>query len=173
MPEIPGEFVNTWKPLIEAHLEAVELDGLEIKYPVDSWALFVDGFNWMNTNPIDVMDHSSILNMTGTLLLTGLGLGVGVVYALHNEAITAITVVEKDQRVVDAIVPLLRAQYPEIDAKLTVVVADADTYALDRQYDYAFLDHHVKHIPDGVAARYHEHCRLVVTWWNEVQMWVG
>lgn len=172
MPELPLEFVQTWKPIVEEHLSLFEKDGVVIQHPFNSWALIVDGFNWMNTNPIDLVDHQTILEAEGDLVITGLGLGVGIVYALHNENVQWITVIERDQRVVDAMVPLLQAKYPNFDGKVQILLEDADDFNFPYNYDFAFLDHHKKEIPEPVIARYQEHCTRVVTWWDETQKWM-
>lgn len=158
------------KKIAEEHLVEMCSKGIEIKKIGDSYALFVDGFNWMNTNDIDLEDHSCIFLMHSKVLFTGLGLGVAVKFALSNPNITEIVVIEKDYRVIESILPLL-LPYNSLQ-KLTIVAADADNYEIEGKFMFAFLDHHINVIPDEVIARYKLHVPNVICWFDEVQKWL-
>jgi len=109
----------------------------DLSYPAT--ALYVDGDCAMTTMPEDLLDHRSILEEAeGSVLLTGLGLGVGVSFALANQEVIKVTVVEKDGEVIDAIWPLFKDE-----ARAEVIHVDADTFEPDEAFDFAYLDHRV------------------------------
>jgi hypothetical protein len=140
--------------------------GVIVQDRIASWALWIDGFNWMNTNDVDLLDHSCILDeFGGDIVLTGLGLGLGVLFAQANQYVTSITVIEKDLRIIDAILPMIQA-----DTEITVIHADADDFRYeDHQFDFAYLDHCNERAPDATIARVKETVPIVRVWFDEYQ----
>lgn len=142
--------------------------GLEIRQTGEQvFSLFVDGFNWMNTNPIDLLDHSIIDTMSGNVILTGLGMGIGMLYADRNPNITSVCIVEKDTRVVYAVWDKVFSRLESPD-KFVLVVADANTYVPAIQFDHAYIDHCAQETPQPVKDHYTSFCTHVHTWWEEV-----
>lgn len=128
----------------------------------DIWSLWVDGFNWMNTNPIDFLDHKAIAEASGSVLLTGLGLGLGVLLASANPDVSEITVLEKDQRIIDHIWPMIEPH----SRATTLIFADADSYE-PSAFDFAYLDHAETAIAPEVKDAYLASCSQVATWYEE------
>ncbi len=159
-------FVNVYKSQAEKHLECVSQEGVEIRFIDGAFCLFVDGFNWMNTNTIDVLDHKCILDFHGRVIFTGLGLGVCVAYAVLNPNITQVDVIENDPRIIALIQPLLERTFTFPEGYLNIIAADADTYC-DLNYDCAFLDHYPAAIPADVKEKYTQNIPRVVCWYDE------
>lgn len=156
------------KPLVHNIWEEYEQDGLAIKLN-HTTELWIDGFNWMNTNEIDLLDHSCILtDFNGHVLLTGLGLGLGILYAEKNPKVHEITVIENDLRVISAVLPML----PDIKKDLTVLVRDADEVDFSQyKFDCAFIDHAKKDPPIETIKKVEKICPHVRLWIEEWEKW--
>ena len=136
----------------------------------DVFSLFVGSTNWMNTNPIDYLDHAKILNdFAGNVLLTGMGLGLGLVYCSMNPEVRSVTVCEKDRRIIELAHALVVPHIRHIRSGLHVkyVEGDATNYELVGRFDCAFLDHAEAKIAEGVVDGYRSKCAHVVEWWVE------
>lgn len=165
-----------WLPrayeLVSGAWSEVSSDGLELRCAPgrfgDVWSLCLDGFNWMNTNPVDLLDHRKVLEeASGDVLLTGLGLGVGVLFASANPAVTSITVIESDRRVDKHVWPQLARRLGKPGG---IVITDADTHDYSKhRYDFAFVDHTREAPPLDTLVRIGMASNRVVVWWDEVQ----
>lgn len=124
---------------------------------------FINGTYWMGTTPLDMLDHRVLLEaVEGRVLLTGLGLGLGVVFCLNNPKVQRVTVVEKDERVIEIIGNMLKLdQYPWIE----ILHSDADTFEITENYDYAFLDHALGKIEDRSVSRIVPHIKKSLYEW--------
>ena len=164
----PDTFVQIHKTHAEKHLSCLAQDGIEIRLIDNAYCLFVDGFNWMNTNSIDILDHKRILEFEGRVLCTGLGLGVCVAYAALNPNIAHVDVIENDPRIISIIKPMLEKAFPEFSFR--IIQADADTFDA-HGYDCAFLDHYPAAIPDEIKQKYCTQIPEVVCWYDEALKW--
>lgn len=158
------------KRIGEEHLKEVCTHTVQIQKMFGSFSLFVDGFNWMNTNDIDLNDHSCIFEMHGRVLFTGLGLGLAAKFALSNPAIEEIVVVEKDRRIIETILPMLEPF--DSSQRLLIICRDADSFQFYQDFDFAFLDHYKAEIPRKVKDYYCSKIPNVICWFEEVQKWL-
>jgi hypothetical protein len=134
----------------------------------DVHSLSIDGECWMCTNPCDMLDHKCVLDAArGRVLLTGLGLGLALVFCSANKAVRSVTVVEKDSRVVDLVWPMIRnrVRVPEVE----ILVADANSYDPYRRFDFAYLDHTFAEPPPEAVRHVSSMAKDVRTWWSEAQ----
>jgi hypothetical protein len=162
-------FLRGTYPLIIDTWVDFSKDGVEICRQPSRFApsimLVVDGFMWMGTTPCDLLDHRKILEATGDVILTGLGLGLGVLFASLNPQITSITVVELDQRVIDYVWPMVKMK---LSKPAKIIKANADEFVcLPGQYSFAFLDHAADMPPIETMARFKDTCQTVVVWREE------
>lgn len=85
--------------------------------------LGVGGVLMMSDTPAELIAHLSFVRKaTGSVLITGLGLGIVVKACLAKPEVTDVTVVEHNQNVIDLIIPHLPKR------KLTVINGDAFTW---------------------------------------------
>lgn len=121
----------------------------------------------MNSNPIDLLDHRRILDeASGDVLLTGLGLGLGVLFANANPLVESITVIERDERVARLVWPMVARR---LKTRCWFVLADADTYDYSSEnYSFAYVDHAAEAPPAETVAKIAASSETVVVWWEEV-----
>lgn len=154
----------------------ISVEGLEIKEEFinhqQSFSLFIDGIPWMTTQDIDLKDHSSIDSASGKIVLTGLGLGVGVIKAALNYRITDIMIIEIDDRVIKYVWPMVQKNLQLVFNRtdrlipINLLKTNADD-VVPIGYDFAFLDHYKENIPDNIIRIYKKEVPIVVTWWEE------
>lgn len=163
LPQAYGVVSGAWSKLAEDGLNLTSAPG---RFS-DVYSLTIDGFGWMNSNPIDLLDHRRILDeASGDVLLTGLGLGVGVLFANANPNVESITVLEKDERVARLIWPMVSQR---LQTRCWFVLADADEYDYSPEsYNFAFIDHAAEAPPVETVARIAAFSETVVVWWEEV-----
>ena len=169
-------FLREVTPWVQEVWTPLEVDGISVRLRPGRFGviteLWIDGFCWMNTNPIDLLDHRSILDFKGSVIATGFGLGLAVVYALRNPNITRLTVVEKDERVIRHLWEGMVAQRVDHRIPVEVVHADADHLPAmfqEARFDCGFVDHAQMRPADAVVARYAAQCDRLVVWYDEVQ----
>ncbi len=127
--------------------------------------LWIDELCWMTTNPEDLLDHAPIsLQGKGSVLLTGLGMGLGVRLASMNSNVTKITVVEQDIRVLNLMLPFLSDVAPGL---VTYVLEDAETFTSEERFDYAYLDHQFERVGQETVDRYRTFCDDITSWREE------
>lgn len=89
----------------------------------------------MTDTPAEMEDHEFILDLAfGSVLITGLGLGMLASNLLLKKDITQVTVIEKSAEVI----ALVGSQYQ--DPRLKIIHADAFTYEPDQVYDFVWHD---------------------------------
>jgi hypothetical protein len=116
---------------------------IEITHSVekDCYFLHHDGIRWMmaTTDLRDVLHnmHSQYDIAYGKVLVTGLGFGILLKALEEKDNVTSITVIEKEQDVVDAFM-----SHNSIGDKVKIVVADAITYSTEEEYDCLIPDHY-------------------------------
>lgn len=129
----------------------------------DNFTLTIDGLCYMTTQGVDLLDHAKILEeATGDILLTGCGLGVGVLLADLNTNVQSVTILELNPIILSNIAPLLTASCQRITPKF--IECDANTWMLSRSFDFTFIDHAHARADD---ARYREQIPNVVNWYDE------
>jgi hypothetical protein len=116
---------------------------IEITHSIekDCYFLHHDGIRWMcaTTDLRDVLHnmHSQYDIAYGKVLVTGLGFGILLKALEEKDTVTSITVIEKEQDVVDAFL-----SHNRIGDKVKIVVADAITYSTEEEYDCLIPDHY-------------------------------
>lgn len=141
------------------------LDGVELRAEADGrFALYIDGLCYMTSNNPDLLDHLPILiEAHGHVLLTGLGMGLGLLYADLNKRIESVTVVELDPRVIELISPMV---LPSLKQPPKIINADANTLKPLTQYDWVFLDHAHARVDADAVDRYAADIADVCVWWD-------
>lgn len=103
-----------------------------------------DGRIWMTVMPNEIETIYPVAKKAhGRVLSFGLGLGYFQFHALRNPLVESVTVVEKNERVIDAFQKFLLAHFPK-DKKLNILSGDAFQMAPrlyeSKKYDFAFSD---------------------------------
>jgi spermidine synthase len=89
----------------------------------------------MTDTPGEMQDHEEVLlRARGSVLITGLGLGMLLGSILEKPEVTTVTVIEKAQEVID----LVGSHY--IDPRLRIIRDDAFLYKPDRIHDVVWHD---------------------------------
>lgn len=129
----------------------------------DVFVLRICGVCYMTTNAPDLLDHASIYTQaSGDVLLTGLGLGLGVLYASANPLVESITVVENNENVIEFIMPMILNSNLRILPKL--IKADANFWVPDTRFDFAYIDHAYQRAD---SERYVDYCNDIANWYDE------
>lgn len=99
--------------------------GLKANYTYTK--LLLNGNLWMSDTPMERNSNNEFIkNANGDVLIFGLGIGL-IIYPLLNDAnIKSITVIEKDQKLIDLIWPILKKY--DTQKALTVINGDAFEY---------------------------------------------
>ena len=147
---------------------ALDVDDVQLKLEPgafgDVFTLYIGGLCYMTTSAPDLLDHRSILEQArGDILLTGLGLGVGILLANLNENVTSITVIENHPLILKHIGSMI-AEHSKVP--LTLIEADANEWVPDRQYDFTYIDHSYERADES---NYAISCKQIVSWWDERQ----
>lgn len=155
-----GQIVFPWHPFSQDNVEIVQHDG---NWKISS--LLIDGNCYMTNSAPDLLDHRKIFEEAeGDILLTGYGLGLGVILADLNLKVNTITVVENNQTIIDVICPMVDSVCKRI--KANVLYLDANTWIPEQIYDFAFIDHDYQRAD---SERYTPFCKKLVSWWDERQ----
>lgn len=147
-----------------------ESEGVRIKSSPgrfgDAHTLEIDGVDWMCTTPLDVLDHRCVWeHACGDVLLTGLGLGLAVIFSVRNPLVRSVTVLEEDFRVRDLVWPMLAAR---VDlSRVNLLSVDADVYVPDHEFDFAYIDHTYAEPGNPVRERCRHLAAEVRFWWDE------
>lgn len=107
-------------------------------------AVLQDGREWMTVTPHEIRTTMPAVNEScGNVLTYGLGLGYFAYMASLKENVKSVTVVEKDERVIELFRKYLLCQFPE-KSKIVLVCDDAFEYAKNtypkKNYDFVFAD---------------------------------
>lgn len=102
-----------------------------------------DGKVWMTITPYEIETmRDSLAKAKGKVLTFGLGLGYFPFHCLLKDDVEDVTVVEKEEAVIDLFTKKLLPFFPNKE-KLKIVKADAYDFLADRKlekYDYLFID---------------------------------
>ena len=106
-------------------------------------AVYQNGRMWMSVSPneINTMQHN-IAYARGKVVTFGLGLGYFAYMCSLKSEVTSITIIEKNEKVIELFNKYILPQFEAKD-KITIVKADAYEYIKslkDGEFDYAFVD---------------------------------
>ncbi len=112
----------------------------EFSYPT----VFENGREWMAIKPNEIETMKApIKNARGRVLIYGLGIGYFAYMVSEKNEVSSVTVVERDQNVIDLFDKYILPQFPNRN-KITIVKSDAFDYAKNEMkkgnYDYVFTD---------------------------------
>ena len=112
----------------------------DFSYPT----VFENGIEWMAIKPNEIETMKEpIKNARGRVLVYGLGIGYFAYMVSEKNEVDTITVVERDQNVIDLFNKYILPQFPN-KAKITIVKSDAFEYAKNEMkkgsYNYIFTD---------------------------------
>ena len=119
------------------------------KKPFSYLALCQGNNIWMSLNPneIETMEPF-IAKAKGNVLVFGLGMGYVPFMMLDKSEVKHITIIEKDQNIINLFNKLLFPYFPNKN-KITIIKDDALKYQPKEKYDYIFAD--LWHTPeDGI-----------------------
>lgn len=147
--------------------DCVELENLSISTENSAvgiaYVLKIAGLCYMTTLPADILDHRSIYEIAhGSILLTGLGLGLGVLMANQNPHVDSIVVVENNHIVLETIVPMLEKN--QLMKRVEFICADANEWEPGVRFDFAYIDHDYGR---ANSERYQKYASYVVNWYDE------
>ena len=98
---------------------------------------------WMAVKPNEIETMKiPISNASGNILTFGLGLGYFAYMCSLKENVSSITIVEKDEKVIEMFRKIILTQF-EYKNKINIINADAFDYyekLQDEEYDYIFID---------------------------------
>jgi hypothetical protein len=99
------------------------------------------GILWMSADKDCMHSRNTLYSQYdlayGRVLLTGLGFGILAKALSEKPEVTAVTVVELNQDVIDAFL-----MHNTLNSKVTIVLADASTFSSDIKYDCVLPDHY-------------------------------
>jgi len=108
--------------------------------PVDIPVILEGDRLWMSQTPFEVLSQIPVLDFVkGTVIVVGLGLGWQLVQVANDPKVTAVILVEKNQELVDWILPRLCPFLPK-NKPIRVVVGDAHQVLRGLTADFALLD---------------------------------
>ena len=112
----------------------------EFSYPT----VFQDGREWMAIKPNEIETmRVPIEKARGSVLVYGLGLGYFTYMVSQKDNVDTVTVVERDQSVIDLFVEYILPQFPNRQ-KIEIVKSDAFEFAKEKMakggFDYVFTD---------------------------------
>lgn len=99
------------------------------------------GSVWMTDYPIEQEQHRrQMQEITGEVLVGGLGLGVGATMLVNDPDVSHVTVIEKSADVIELVAPHISKRLPF--CKLSIIHDDLFEYLSQTQerFDYAFYD---------------------------------
>ncbi len=161
-------WLNSAYDLIRDKIEPAGCDGVVLRigqhYCDPFWVLEIDKMCWMATAPIDLYSHKCILDeMHGSVCLTGLGIGVGLIFAEANPRIDSVVIVEKDERVAEAI---WNIHYDRGNIqKSRLLITDADECEFEG-FDCVFIDHTPNTQVDTTVLQRAEKQTKVFNWYD-------
>ncbi len=147
-----------WKPFNEGNIDLHVTEGAL----GEEFVLNIDNQCYMTTSAPDLLDHQSILQASGDILLTGFGLGLGVLYANANPNVKSATILEQNKDVIEHIAPMVLAKCT--NKPINIIECDANTWNPDKQYNFGFIDHAYQRADDFI---YKLCCTKYVNWWDE------
>lgn len=149
-----------WHEFSKNNVEIIQQNG--------NWrisTLNINGNCYMTNSAPDLLDHRRIFEEAkGNILLTGYGLGLGILLSDLNPNVNTVTVVENNQTIIDVICPMVDSVCKRI--KADVLFFDANIWIPQKVYDFAFIDHDYQRAD---SEKYAPFCKTLVSWWDERQ----
>ena len=104
-------------------------------------ALNYQGVTWMSITPNEINTMQKHIDQAkGNIVVFGLGLGYFPYMASLKEEVTSITIIEKEQKIIDIFKGYIFNQFPKKD-KIKIIKADAfEVLNQKLDYDFAFID---------------------------------
>ncbi len=130
----------------------------EFEYPV----ILENGVEWMLITPNEIETMKEAVNIAkGKIATYGLGLGYFPYMTSIMDEVDSVTVIERDEKVIDIFKRFILPQFPKPE-KVTVVQADAFEYAKSiapsENFDYIYID--IWHDPSDGVEMYKEFKKL-------------
>lgn len=98
-----------------------------------------DGHIIMSDTPAEIRDHIYFIHIAeGSILISGLGLGIVVEALLQKETVTSITVIEKEQNVIDLVAPHLTPSH-----KIAIIQDDIFDWVPPKDVTYNHIWHDI------------------------------
>lgn len=96
---------------------------------------------WMSIIPNEINTHiMPIKHARGDVVAFGLGMGYFVFHAIKKDEVKSLTIIEKDQKIIDFFNQFILPQLAQKE-KIRIVCANAYTYIKDtHHFDYAYVD---------------------------------
>ncbi len=132
--------------------------------PFSFLALKQKGVTWMSITPFEINTMEKTLSkMSGQVTTLGLGLGYFAFMAALKKDVKDVTVIEKDQRVIDLFLEHIYPSLPVKD-KITIVHADAFSYLKTNKkpIDHVFVD--IYHTADDGLPLYMQLKKMESLW---------
>lgn len=112
----------------------------EFSYPT----VFENGVEWMAIKPNEIETMKEpIRKARGRVLVYGLGIGYFAYMASQKQEVDSVTIIERDQNVIDLFEECILPQFPNKN-KISIVKSDAFDYAKNEMkkgsFDYVFTD---------------------------------
>lgn len=121
-------------------LSETQVNSTEIKREEVSYALTVDGVEWMRFDDSYISReqlYTSYDLAYGKVLLTGFGFGILADWIASKQNVTEVHVIEKYPDVIECFL-----KNNNIPNKVKIIIADASEYKSDEVYDCIFIDHY-------------------------------
>lgn len=98
--------------------------------------------NIMQDTPRECEEHTWVTQRTGDVLIGGLGIGMVNIPLLASDDITSVTIIEKEQDVIDLV-----WEHCAKDDRFTLIHADVNTWEIpeDSHWDFAWFDTWLTH----------------------------
>lgn len=166
---VSGETLPTGKDLAE--VTPIAYFDRRVDYPV----ILNKNQVWMSVTPHEINTmRESIENAKGDVVTFGLGLGYYAYMVSLKKEVKSVTVIEKDERVIDLFNRHILPQFKNRD-KIRIIHADAFSYiekkANDKDYDHAFID--IYHTAEDALPLYARFKRSEKNWKNtEFSYWI-
>lgn len=161
-------FLRYAYPLFEGTWYEFSENGISIDSSIGRfdrlYGFLIDDITWIVVDPATVLTHKPILtDMAGSVILTGLGIGLGAFFAIHNPAITSVEIVEIEQRAIS----VMKSRFAFLnDPKISIVQADANTYSPASKFDHAFIDHTMGRPSTGMINRANRYAKKTNIWYD-------
>jgi len=112
-------------------------------------SLTCNGDEWMTDGRQEYIEHAAFVSEAyGSVLTTGIGVGFLPNLMLSTGKCTKISVIEKNQGVVDLVWPYLQSRFFGSGVELSLIQADANEYVPQEDYDFGWADHY-KYFPSN------------------------
>lgn len=143
LPEFTDITVKDWQirrkkcPMLRGYYNGI------MEMPIANTIIALNHKNdlWMSVSPREIESHAAALHhMHGHTVIMGAGMGISLFNALLNDDVSKVTVIEKDQSVIDIIHELHKFKPWDNWHKVEFVCIDAFDYVPDSKVDFLWID---------------------------------